>query len=79
MVRVHQRAEEVAVYVIIETDNEQRGGDALVRVFGPFPTEEVALDVNADLRAELPDPYETHEDYPADFTVMPVLDMGEGR
>ena len=60
------------MYVIVETDNRYRGGEAVMSVLGPFDTEEAALDVNAMLRAHLPAGYETHEDNPIDYTVMNV-------
>ena len=67
------------MYVIVETNNGGRGSDALTCVFGPFDTEEDALNANRIMRAKLPAPYKSHEDYPVDYTVMRVWPEGDWR
>lgn len=60
------------MFVIIQTDNRDRGEDAIRGVWGCYETEEEALEVNAELRAYLPEEYATHDDYPVDYSVYEV-------
>lgn len=60
------------MFVIIRTDNRERGDDTITAVFGPYATEAEALDINAQLRADLPAEHPTHGDNPVDFGVWRV-------
>lgn len=57
------------MFVIVETTNEHRGSDAVYSVIGPYRTEAEALAVQAELSAFLPSEYDSHDDYPLDYTV----------
>lgn len=59
------------MYVIIKTDNEQRGGDSIVEVVGPYETSEAAQAVCRVLDQMV----ERHDGYcTADYTVVRVGD-----
>lgn len=60
------------MFVIVRTDNRQRGDDAITGVFGPFKSEAEALEINAELRADLPAHYSSHEDNPIDYGVWEI-------
>ena len=60
------------MFVIVKTDNRQRGDDTILAVYGPYQTEDEALEINAELRAYLPEQYASHDDYPIDHGVWPV-------
>ena len=60
------------MFVIIRTDNRERGDDTITAVFGPYTGEAEALDINAQLRAFLPAQYASHEDNPVDYGVWEV-------
>lgn len=55
------------MFVIVKTDNRERGDDTIVSVLGVFETEAEALAINDELRANLP-----YEEYPIDYGVWPV-------
>lgn len=65
------------MYVIVETDNRQRGADAVMFIYGPWLKEERALEVVHELRAELPPEYDSHDEYPVDYEVRSVQEMGQ--
>ena len=58
------------MYVIVKTDNENRGDDCILAVYGLYMRYADALDVCMELRAELPDGVSQHEDNPIDYGVM---------
>lgn len=60
------------MFVIIRTDNRQRGDDTITAVFGPYKSETEALEINAELRADLPAHYPSHEDNPIDHGVWEI-------
>lgn len=60
------------MFVIVKTHGHYRGEDAVSAVYGPYASEAEALDVNAELRAELPAQYASHDDYPVDYGVFEV-------
>ena len=60
------------MFVIVETDNRNRGDEAVMAVIGTYATEAEAMMVNAELRAELPAQYASHEDNPVDYSVFEV-------
>ena len=61
------------MYVIVKTDNQHRGEDAVETVFGPYQRYTDALDTCQQMRAMLPPEYATHEDNPIDFGVFPIV------
>lgn len=58
------------MYAIVKTDNEQRGDDGVLAVYGPYLRHADAMEVCMELRAELPDGVLQHEDNPIDYGVI---------
>lgn len=62
------------MYVIVKTTNDERGYDAILSVYGAYDDARLASEVCQEMRAELPDGYASHEEYPVDYVVMAVCD-----
>jgi hypothetical protein len=60
------------MWVIIKTDNRQRGDDSVQAVLGPYESHDGALNDCQQLRAYLPPECSTHEDNPIDFGVWEI-------
>jgi hypothetical protein len=63
------------MYVIVKTDNRWRGAEAVMAIYGPWLSEERALEAVHELRAELPSEYASHDEYPVDYEVRRVEEV----